>query len=718
MVAPVQLVVEVDHELIRELRSVHIDNTADADRVGWLVCASHSIGLVAHQPAVLRAMAFVPDTGVEEGAPGWLAQAAATLESVPAHERVVVAVHTAARGEAGRSARLAELRSRCEHNAAMRSAVELADFAPLVAVLDGPNDHGPTALAFEGVIPATTLRAQPVRPLRVASNPLAHALLDERTPPALAKCGYITMDQGRKAVLLTHADPAAYEVPLIGVWVALVGGPHEPLAWAGCARYLLARDVLQRATPDPHDRPFILLCVPEDPSARPEWYECVATDGADGETIELLAQGALSLASEDGAWRLSSSRYHGHARRAQPAAPVAPSPAVTSRIAPVTPLSTVVHSSLRDLSVGRRPQRPGGEDAPSTARSDHLTRPRETAAAAAADLRGAKPTDPPAHTRTPARMVLGFDGVPATATSQAGGPNADSSSPPIGAMPPSPPDQGAQDAAACGGSADAHAADGPAVRAEYSGNGATTSTAPSDVRQLQQQVAAMAEAMRTVQQQLVQLQLQIAQSTSAAARRSPPPRARGAVPPRSPAPSSSEPDRRSSLGSEAGRSDTGDFRLSSAQLERGARTPTRPAGSPAPVLGGRGGSRPGSPTTGSGHDGASGVHQPAPPPMSSRKTLEHEHDDELLRIRYVPLSELDGDEDDEFDGDTVRSSSLSPRAAQTHIAHSCPCPLPAPAIPCRTMMTGTTCGATRRARRRVVMAWALAAAHRRTAGRS
>ena len=54
------------------------------------------------------------------------------------------------------------------------------------------------------------------------------------------------MEQTRKLLLLAESDSKAFDVPLVGVWVAGVADLHDPFVWAACARFAaLPEDVAQ-----------------------------------------------------------------------------------------------------------------------------------------------------------------------------------------------------------------------------------------------------------------------------------------------------------------------------------------------------------------------------------------------------------------------------------------------------------------------------------------
>ncbi|KAJ1636509.1 SCL-interrupting locus protein N-terminus-domain-containing protein [Pavlovales sp. CCMP2436] len=176
----------------------------------------------------------------------------------------------------------ADIERRCEAAMCSHSPIDVADFAPLLVVADADVPLGTLSLHIAGCLSTLAFRARPVRALRVAPSPLAASVLG-----GFSKldgfAGFLSMDQSRKAVLLTVGDPLAYEVPLIGVWVACASHPSHPAVWAACVRFRHAREVQRRATPDETARPFVVLVVgaveASGGAPRAAWFEC--TDDSD-----------------------------------------------------------------------------------------------------------------------------------------------------------------------------------------------------------------------------------------------------------------------------------------------------------------------------------------------------------------------------------------------------------------------------------------------------
>ena len=105
--------------------------------------------------------------------------------------------------------------------------------------------------------------------------------------------GYLTMEQTRKLLPLGEGDPKAFEVPLVGVWVAGTADAAAPLAWAAAARFASLRDS-GRAVTAPNGA-FLLLHYAAEPPAHamaPKLYE-VAPQLSD--TPYTLVSGAIEI---------------------------------------------------------------------------------------------------------------------------------------------------------------------------------------------------------------------------------------------------------------------------------------------------------------------------------------------------------------------------------------------------------------------------------------
>ena len=123
-------------------------------------------------------------------------------------------------------------------------------------------------LRVEALVPTIELIAVALYALRVHPTTLSEALLH---PAARRKAstGYLTMEQTRKLLLLAETDPKAFDVPLVGVWVAGVADVHDPFVWAACARFAaLPEDVAQRVSAPGGGGAFLVLVYDAPPEAR------------------------------------------------------------------------------------------------------------------------------------------------------------------------------------------------------------------------------------------------------------------------------------------------------------------------------------------------------------------------------------------------------------------------------------------------------------------
>ena len=143
-------------------------------------------------------------------------------------------------------------------------------------------------------IPPQTIafKLTPLYALRVVPSALSEALVQPavRARPA---SGYLTMEQTRKLLPLGEGDPKAFEVPLVGVWVAGTADAAAPLAWAAAARFASLRDS-GRAVTAPNGA-FLLLHYAAEPPAHamaPKLYE-VAPQLSD--TPYTLVSGAIEI---------------------------------------------------------------------------------------------------------------------------------------------------------------------------------------------------------------------------------------------------------------------------------------------------------------------------------------------------------------------------------------------------------------------------------------
>uniref|UniRef100_A0A8C7A539 STIL centriolar assembly protein n=1 Tax=Nothoprocta perdicaria TaxID=30464 RepID=A0A8C7A539_NOTPE len=99
------------------------------------------------------------------------------------------------------------------------------------------------------------------------------------------KCGYLTMDQTRKLLLLLESDPKAYALPLVGVWLSGVTHICSPQIWACCLRYLFSSSIQERVFSESGRFLVVLYSLTH---KEPEFYECVPCSGQTELGFQLL----------------------------------------------------------------------------------------------------------------------------------------------------------------------------------------------------------------------------------------------------------------------------------------------------------------------------------------------------------------------------------------------------------------------------------------------
>ncbi|XP_032552298.1 SCL-interrupting locus protein [Chiroxiphia lanceolata] len=126
---------------------------------------------------------------------------------------------------------------------------------------------------------ANTLEYTPVKSVPIIPTALARNL---NSPMSIAqvqgtcKCGYLTMDQTRKLLLLLESDPKAYALPLVGVWLSGVTHICSPQVWACCLRYLFSSSIQERVFSESGRFLTVLYSLTH---KEPEFYECVPCSG-------------------------------------------------------------------------------------------------------------------------------------------------------------------------------------------------------------------------------------------------------------------------------------------------------------------------------------------------------------------------------------------------------------------------------------------------------
>lgn len=86
--------------------------------------------------------------------------------------------------------------------------------------------------------------------------------------------GFLTMEQTRKLVLMSESDPKAFEVPLVGLWVAGVDGVQDPYVWAACTYYSGLQESARAAEMADGSGAFLLLAYLTGAASTPVVFEC------------------------------------------------------------------------------------------------------------------------------------------------------------------------------------------------------------------------------------------------------------------------------------------------------------------------------------------------------------------------------------------------------------------------------------------------------------
>ncbi|XP_038616094.1 SCL-interrupting locus protein [Tachyglossus aculeatus] len=135
---------------------------------------------------------------------------------------------------------------------------------------------------------ANTFECTPVKPIPIIPTALARNLttyLNLSQIQGTWKCGFLTMDETRKLLLLLESDPKVYTLPLVGIWLAGITHVYSPQVWACCLRYTLSTSIQERVLSESGSFVIVLysLTHPE-----PEFYECVPQKGHSGPKFQLL----------------------------------------------------------------------------------------------------------------------------------------------------------------------------------------------------------------------------------------------------------------------------------------------------------------------------------------------------------------------------------------------------------------------------------------------
>ncbi|XP_044156738.1 SCL-interrupting locus protein [Bufo gargarizans] len=151
-------------------------------------------------------------------------------------------------------------------------------------------------LRWAAVTVANTFESTPIKPVPIIPTALARNLSSHNNIAQLQgthKCGYLTMDQTRKLLLVLESDPKAYTLPLVGIWLSGITHIHSPQVWASCLRYMYSSSIKERVLSESGSFLIVLYSLTH---KEPEFYECLPCIGHDPLGFQLLAcEDALHL---------------------------------------------------------------------------------------------------------------------------------------------------------------------------------------------------------------------------------------------------------------------------------------------------------------------------------------------------------------------------------------------------------------------------------------
>ncbi|XP_066453727.1 SCL-interrupting locus protein isoform X2 [Eleutherodactylus coqui] len=151
-------------------------------------------------------------------------------------------------------------------------------------------------LRWAAVTVANTFESTPIKPVPIIPTALARNLSSHNNIAQLQgthKCGYLTMDQTRKLLLVLESDPKAYTLPLVGIWLSGITHIHSPQVWASCLRYMYSSSIKERVLSESGSFLIVLYSLTH---KEPEFYECLPCIGHDPLGFQLLTcEDALHL---------------------------------------------------------------------------------------------------------------------------------------------------------------------------------------------------------------------------------------------------------------------------------------------------------------------------------------------------------------------------------------------------------------------------------------
>ncbi|XP_015279730.1 PREDICTED: SCL-interrupting locus protein [Gekko japonicus] len=126
------------------------------------------------------------------------------------------------------------------------------------------------AVTLANTLKYTPVNSVPIIPTALARNLNSHMSIAH--VQGTCKCGYLTMDQTRKLLLVLESDPKAYTLPLIGIWLSGITHIYSPQVWAYSLRYLYSSSIQERVLSESGSFLIVLYSVIY---KDPEFYECL-----------------------------------------------------------------------------------------------------------------------------------------------------------------------------------------------------------------------------------------------------------------------------------------------------------------------------------------------------------------------------------------------------------------------------------------------------------
>nr|XP_006126499.1 SCL-interrupting locus protein isoform X1 [Pelodiscus sinensis] len=139
------------------------------------------------------------------------------------------------------------------------------------------------AITITNSLEYTPVKPVPIIPTALARNLSGHMNIAQIQ--GIYKCGYLTMDQTRKLLLVLESDPKAYTLPLVGIWLSGITHIYSPPVWACCLRYLFSSSIQERVLSESGSFLIVFYSLTH---KEPEFYECLPCSGQTELGFQLL----------------------------------------------------------------------------------------------------------------------------------------------------------------------------------------------------------------------------------------------------------------------------------------------------------------------------------------------------------------------------------------------------------------------------------------------